>query len=89
MILKSQSGPVPEDKPNDSKVQWLLCKGAKTPEKESSQEKGTHTNPKPNIYIYIYITRERLLRIKKVEAKQIHKHLRRKKESNMKNKDEA
>jgi hypothetical protein len=39
--------------------------------------------------IYIYITRERLLRIKKVEAKQIHKHLRRKKESNMKNKDEA
>jgi hypothetical protein len=41
------------------------------------------------IYIYIYITRERLLRIKKVEAKQIHKHLRRKKESNMKNKDEA
>jgi hypothetical protein len=52
MILKSQSGPVPEDKPNDSKVQWLLCKGAKTPEKESSQEKGTHTNPKQNIYIY-------------------------------------
>jgi hypothetical protein len=29
--LKSQSGP--EDEPNDSKVHWLLCKGAKTPEK--------------------------------------------------------
>jgi hypothetical protein len=76
--LKSQSGP--EDKPNDSKVHWLLCKGAKTPEKGELPGKSTHTNPKQKKNI----ARERLLRIKKrVEAKQIHKHLRRKKEMNM------